>query len=718
MAKSNEKDPDLMKATYYFSGYVKSTSYESIADAMVEVNTGEFNSDKILKKTTTTDKKGYFKIRIPTNARKPRFVLNIWKEGYGLFSQIFFRGKQNGIWLLTKGTIHTIDPSKDNTIRDTPHITKYTGPLSSHIDISKISYRRLLRADKTAAIKKLLQPTPSYLDPQVIHGIRNKGIQVTIKADTLVGRTDGRPPNGDVKVTLATVDILGLDSMPGDFTAAFKDERGNDQIGYMIPYGAASVDVRSLANGEKYQLKTDSKVKIEIPLPKHLEGSKFIPKTIPFLEYNKEKGIWEKIGEGTFNENTQVYTATTTQFSSFNMDILRTDQACLVIDGRGINKDYKLQVDFFYNDRSWTKYRDASANEIYALYGLPPDVEYTLTAYKTDLTIGPLVIDCTTCTPELQNPSFPLNPDPDPNFTFPACHHSLSDDNPVILSAARPDQPTKLCAEYIGCNYIDLYWEGSANDPAEGYIIKVYTYVGDPDPVVYKPSYEDIRLRVEGLNSSTTYYFHIHQYDEYAEEYSKPYPDPDPLAVLTWASQDFYITNEICGQQITQVYFNGGTDNQLLPTEGINHDVQHKFSVCQRPDSIQVKTALIEDPSTIIYSFDFINNSVDSISVMALVKILPGLNWKYTNLLPPFTILKLVFQPDETFSFYDDNIEIDRGTYQEEVQNCDDREIDFAMYFANLTELKVNCTYYHSTDEIEITQLPISPPVNAVFEHD
>ena len=721
MAKSNEKDPDLMKVTYYFSGYVKSTSYKSIADAMVEVNTGEFNSDKILKRTTTTDKKGYFKIGIPTNARKPRFVLNIWKEGYGLFSKIFFRGKQNGIWLLTKGTIHTIDPSKDNTIRDTPHITKYTGPLSSHIDISKISYRRLLRADKTAAIKKLLQPTPSYLDPQIIHGIRNKGIQVTIKADTLVGTTLqlDQPPVGLVNVTLATVDILGPDSMPGDFTAAFKDEKGNDQIGYMIPYGAASVDVRSPANGEKYQLKTDSKVKIEIPLPKHLEGSKSIPKKIPFLEYNKEKGIWEKIGEGIFNENTQAYTATTTKFSSFNMDVLKTEQACLVIDGTGIKKDYRLEVAFEYPPNSGVRTRSKypNANEIYALYNLAPDIEYTLTAFKTELTDPPImiVIDCKTCTPDPQDDLSPNIPDPGCNFTFPACHQP--DSNPVILSAAPPDAPTSLTyAEPIGCNYIDLEWAGTADGPEEGYIIKVYENVGDPEPLsVYTAHHQDTRFRVEGLESDTIYHFHIHQYDEYAEEDSEPLT----LTERTSASQSFSIINAICGQQITQVYFNSGTKAQTLPNGVINYGNTQGFSVCRIPHRIQVKTALNTDPSTIIYSYDFRNNSKNSIYVGSLVKFLFGHDWEAVNI-PygspiSYPARTLVFELEGTFKFYnEDRIVIDCGTYQETDQDCTPGIITFSMSFNNLGVVEY-CNYYPLDNKIILEDFPSSPRVEAEF---
>ena len=705
MTQNNEKDPDLMKVTYYFSGYVKSNSYKSITDGIVEVNMGEFNSDKIFKRTTTTDKNGYFKLGIQTNVMKPRFVLNIWKEGYGLFSQIFFRGKQNGTWLLTKGTIHTIDPRKDNTIRDTPHITKYTGPLSSHIDLSKISYRRLLRADKTAAIKKLLQSTPSYLDPQVIHGIRNKGIQVTIMGDTLVD-SNGQPPAGLVNVTLATVDILGPDSMPGDFTAAFKDEKGNDQIGYMITYGAGSVDV--LANGKKYQLKPGSKAKIEIPLPKHLEGSNSIPKEIPFLEYNKEKGIWEEIGEGTFNENTQVYVATTTQFSSFNMDILKTDQACLVINGIGIKKDYRLEVAFEYPPNSGVRTRNKypNANDIYALYNLAPDIPYTLTAYKTDLTY-PLWIASTVCTPTPQDPA-PNKPVPDQNFTFPVCHHSSSDLNPVILCATPPLPPTEFSAEQIGCNDIDLLWAGSAEGPEEGYKIKVYQNVGDINPLFeYTASYQDIRFRVEGLVPNTTYYIQIHQYDEYAEEDSESCPDC-PLIVTTGDFQTFTITNQICDYKITQVRFNDETEDQSLPPGGLGYTDQQNYSVCKKPNSVQVTAGP--------YSYDFRTNFSDSIIVRELVEILNVGDVWGTNQIPPGTPSTLEFQ-DGSFNLNNDNAN-DRGEYQETGQGCIVGKIYFTMSFEVLEE-DLNCEYLYPTDtdpaKIIILSYPTVPPRRVEF---
>ncbi|MFX1297945.1 MAG: fibronectin type III domain-containing protein [Promethearchaeota archaeon] len=673
---------------------------------MVNVNTVDFNSNEIKRKSTTDDT-GYFKIEIQTNVRKPRFVLNIWKEGYGLFSQIFFRGKQNGIWLLTKGTIHTIDPRKDNTIRDTPHITKFTGPLSRHIDISKISYRRLFRADKIAAIKKLLQPPPSYLDPQVINGIRDKGIQVTIKADTLVDTTNAKPPAGLVNVTLATVDILGPDSMPGDFTAVSR----NGQIGYMITYGAGSVDV--LANGKKYQLKEGSKAKIEIPLPKHLEGSKFIPKTIPFLKYNKKKGIWEEVGEATFNENTQVYTATTTKFSSFNMDILKNDQACLVINGTGIKKDYKLQVDFDYDDRHWTRYKYPNANEIYALYNLPPDTLYTLTAFKTELA-APLMIGIpATCTTQLQVPSSPPEPKSEPDFTFPACNQVPK---PVYLSAARPDPPTSLTADDpIGCNYIDLSWTGNANGPAEGYIIKVYLNAGDPgvNPPwrVYNASDQDNTLRVPELNPTTTYYFHIHQYDEYASEDSEPCPSDTPLAVTTARAETFTITNKICDQEIVHVYFNDEPEEQELPPTGFGYDDSHGYSVCQRPDSVRVETPL--------FSFNFRNISTNSIEVTSLVKILPGNVWK-TNDIPPLTIRKLVFQDEnqKSFIYYDENdVVIDSGTFEEWDQDCTNGIISFRMYFSSPNLADADGTYDSSNNKIIIPQFPQdgAPPVYAEF---
>ncbi|MHA2288190.1 MAG: hypothetical protein ACXABG_05340 [Promethearchaeota archaeon] len=720
-----------MKSIYFFSGYVKSTSYEVITDALVEIYTEKLNPDKKPNGTTTTDKKGYFKIKIETNTRNPRFVLNISQEGYGLFSKVFFRGKQNGIWLLTKGTIHKIDPTKNNTIRDTPQVTKFTGPLSRHIDLSKITSRRLLRADKIKIIENLLQSTQHYLDPNVIKEIQNKGIEVTIMADTLVNLDTGRPPVGPVNVTLATVDILGPDSMPGDYTATFKDKDGNDQIGYMITYGAGSVDV--FANGEEYTLKEGSTAKITIPLPKHLEGSKSIPKTIPFLEYDKEKGIWEAIGEGTFDENTQVYTATSTQFSSFNMDILKTDQACLVIDGTGIKKDYKLQIDFTYNGNSTPRTVYPNANEIYALYNIPPDIEYTLTAFKID-PVEIIEIDSAICTPDQQDPG-PNRPDPGTDFEFPACHHKPSCQKPVELLANPPDHPTALNAEYEGCNYVDLLFTGNAIGEDEGYIIKVYQYEGDPAagnaPLFeYTASYQDVRFRVEGreridgtmegLEPSTDYYIHIHQYDNYASEDSEPWPT-SPLYVRTSDPQTFSIRNEICDQNITRVRFNDRPEDQTLPAGGIGYNSTEPFSICQRPDSIQVETALITDPSTIFYSFDFRNNSVDSITVQALVEILVGNDWKGDNI-PPERSRLLVFQPNGSFILYDGSTtsasQKDNGEYWETGQECGLGIIHFRMKFFVL-ETTLNCEYHYPTDsephKIIILSYPTIPGVDAIF---
>jgi len=377
------------------------------------------------------------------------------------------------------------------------------------------------------------------------------------------------------------------------------------------------------------------------------------------------------------------------------------------------------------NLSNWTRFKYPNANEIYALYNLPSDILYTLTAFKTNLTY-PLVIDSTTCTPTLQDPG-PNRPDPDPNFTFPACHHSSSDPNPVILSADRPDHPTDLIAEQIGCNYIDLLWVGTANGPEEGYIIKVYQNEVDPglgndSLFVYTASHEYVRFRVEGrertdgtmegLDPNTTYYIHIHQYDEYAQEDSEPWPNL-PLAVTTLQAQTFSIINKICDQQITHVYFNDETEEQPIPPTGFDYNDRYDYSVCQRPDSIQVKTPL--------YSFDFRNNSLDLIYVKALVKILPGHDWKSNDIpsddIPPqYLIRTLVFQDDGTFIFYDDaGSEIDRGIYQETNQDCANRIIYFSMTFDNLGQ--ADCRYEYSTNKIIIPNFPSTPPVYAEFKY-
>jgi len=244
--------------------------------------------------------------------------------------------------------------------------------------------------------------------------------------------------------------------------------------------------------------------------------------------------------------------------------------------------------------------------------------------------------------------------------------------------------------------------------------------VGDP-PLPeylpeYTPSYDDIRLRVEGLKSDTIYYFHIYQYDDYAQEDSEPYPTlPDPpLEVRTLESQDFTIINKICDHKITNVYFNDEMEEQPLPTEDFIHDVEYVYEVCQKPDSIQVRTEHINSDPPIIYSYDFRSNIPDSIEVKALVKILHEHDWKSFDI--TVTGNTLVFDSEGNFEFFDEVGEIDNGTFDEDYQDCNRGEIIFEMKFG-LLGVAQNCIYEYSTNKITIPSFPSTgAPAEFVYE--
>jgi len=674
---------------------VKSPSEQPITNADVEINAGEFNSDQIITKITKTNNSGYFFQRVPKNSKKTRFVLNIRKKGYGLFSKIFHTGIQNCDWTLTKGTIYTIDPSKDNTIEDFPMVTKFTGPIIRHVDIDKLPYRSLLKAGKAVLLQNFITNVGNAIDFHKTVGKTLKGIKVTIRADTLEDSQQQPPPAEGVIVTLATVDILGPDSMPGDYTATFQDA-GVDQEGFMITYGTGSVDIS--ANGEQYQLKKGKKADIEIPLPVHLHGSEFIPKTIPFLIYNEKKGIWEKKGEGIYDAARKVYTTTTTHLSSLNMDVTRTDYACIVVDGTAIKRNYRLHVDFWYNDRQWNKTKYANAGEKYTLYALPPNLQnITITAFKTEDYPNQMLDSEIAETLNAQTAGSPLEPVPGTG-NFPECHCL---DNPVMLEPPRPGDPKTFSADpTTGCNFINLNFTGEfiGTTSEKGFKIKRYSDAGCLDfKKEYKASTGEIRRLIPDLEPGTWHYFKLFQFDDYTEELS---PNPLSASGRTTDAPLFTVYNDLC-DPITAISINGG------PNEGglaIRDTME--FRICELP-SVEITTDSAQ------YTIQATTWNLDVTLESTLISILSNDNaeigkiWKNTT---------LGFTPTLTFKspnslVYDNNsdgFEPLIGSYKYNDRNCPNTINFIAQFDGN--DYEGRCVFDGIDSYSVFLEHPIFPP--------
>lgn len=435
------KNPNIVTSVI-FSGYVKSTTNKPIPNAKVEVN----------KESTNTSENGFFRIiKYYTQEQEvpKRFILNINKEGYGPLSKIYRSGIQNRAWFMTKAHTAKINPILANTVVDLRQGAVSRGSLSSQVDWSQFPHRRIpRRVDKkrrfigeaSDALKKALEFAENANQP-------NDGISVMIPANSLVDSNE-KPPNGEILVTLSTVDIYDPDSMPGNYTV----DRGEDRRGYMETYGAGSIKITS--EGKELRLKKGEKAKIRIPINQYqLAHIEKLEPTIPFLQYDEKRGVWEIKGKAWLDNNRKAYVAEIDHFSIFNMDIVFTDPACIVLHS-SLDQDYELEI-IYESDppviKTFTVNREESEHVICRL---PPNQNIILRAYSTG-TCGQLgdfrfpITDAIVVnagnTQQFPDPYCPdpLNPDIINN-----CHGEVTIDSaslgPILLGPA-----TVTCPEII-----------------------------------------------------------------------------------------------------------------------------------------------------------------------------------------------------------------------------------------------------------------------------
>lgn len=432
----------IRKVIVIFSGYVKSTTKKPIPNAKVEVN----------KESTNTSENGFFRIiKYYTQEQEvpKRFILNINKKGYGPLSKIYRSGIQNRTWFMTKAHTEKINPKQANTVVDLRRGAVSRGSLSSQVDWSQFPHRRIPRrvdnkrrfiGEASDVLKKALEFAENANQP-------NDGISVMIPANSLVDSNE-KPPEGEILVTLSTVDIYDPDSMPGNYTV----DRGEDRRGYMETYGAGSIKITS--EGKEISLKKGEKAKIRIPINQyqlaHIEN---LEKTIPFLQYDEKRGVWEIKGKAWLDNNRKAYVAEIDHFSIFNMDIVFTDPACIVLHS-SLNQDYELEIIYGSEPpviKTFTVNMDESEHVICRL---PPKKDIILRAYSTR-TCGhlgdfrfPITDAIVVNAGDIQEEVDPYCPDPlDPNITN-NCHGEVTIDS-TSLGPILSGPATVTCPEII-----------------------------------------------------------------------------------------------------------------------------------------------------------------------------------------------------------------------------------------------------------------------------
>jgi len=383
------------------SGVIYGPDGKPISGAEVDIN----------GHVTRTDDNGHYSIElVGAGANSGRFVMNVRNPGYANFSKVFGDGVEDGIWTLTRASVQSANPAGLITVRDTSAGTNCRLPYSARIDWDAYPDLRVPR--KMSSTGQLVNanvsgPLATAIDYILGGGQCNPGATISIPANTLVNAA-GRPPPGNVDVSLATVNLTTPSAMPGDWQV-----RGQDEIGYMESYGAADIVVE--AGGLPYQPKDGAKATLTIPVAgrdldpvgDETRGSKLpnIPAEVPLLLYDESRGVWEHKGIARRNAQQTAYVAEVDHFSAYNVDVIKTDPACLKIDSQAISGTYSLDIIAPTSGGAPT-YRNQTipngpADQAHAILNLPPNEQIGLIPMRV--------------TP---NPGCPAQPDVEPIGIF------------------------------------------------------------------------------------------------------------------------------------------------------------------------------------------------------------------------------------------------------------------------------------------------------------
>ena len=335
----------------------------------------------------TADTSGAFRLAV---AGAVKYVVNIKKEGYAPYSQVHVSEMLGKEWILSPATIKQVDPRSDIRVIDVSVNGNCQGTTSSRVREAPNAISWNLTPQSLRAIEMISQPR-----------ICGGGVEIEIPANSLVDFR-GESPTGPVNVAVSTVDLFTPESMPGDDTVLLPDYKNDDgmdarsvgerksrperivRMGFMESFGAGSIEVNGVNSA--YQLKKDAQAILTIPIhPVQLRALKEQGKdpdpVIPLLHYDEAAGVWRQEGQAMLNAGKDAYVAKISHFSTFNMDLVKTNQACIEVDSTGItslsSNMYRLEITIPSpsGGSQIVRTKDVTNNPqtIHAIYNLPND---------------------------------------------------------------------------------------------------------------------------------------------------------------------------------------------------------------------------------------------------------------------------------------------------------------------------------------------------------
>ncbi|MBY0434314.1 MAG: hypothetical protein K2U26_09410 [Cyclobacteriaceae bacterium] len=287
-----------------FQGIVVDSKLSSLDSVEVELQ----------GKTVLTDSKGGFSISAASNSAK--YALNFSKKGFGFVSKIYVQsGSGLKITLAkareTKINIRTVEGEVIRIIDTRPEVTS---PPSSTVPLGNPLANVPFVYDASGNLIDFKMPSDLKGNYDGLNNFQQpaRGAIVEIPKNGL--EVNGENPI--VEASIQTIDLYSPDGMPGDNTV----RTSNGCLGYIRSYGAVNFEISQ--KGKPIKLKKGAKARIIVPIDTiSILTKEPLPKTIPFLTYNRNSGIWEQEGTAILDKSKGYYEAWTTHFSTFNMDM-------------------------------------------------------------------------------------------------------------------------------------------------------------------------------------------------------------------------------------------------------------------------------------------------------------------------------------------------------------------------------------------------------------
>ncbi|MGH9972147.1 MAG: Ig-like domain-containing protein [Pyrinomonadaceae bacterium] len=382
-----------------------------------------------------------------------RYVFNIRKTGYALNSQIYDRAVTGGRWILRRGQVVTIDPTRDEVIvhkrgeRDCP------GPDSIRASLGPAK-NSLLNPQWQDGKGRAVDP-PSWWNRKggriVTAGINDRqfegkrqpivigrnlkigrcraGVSVKIPKNSILDAS-GNPANVPFQATLSTVDLLSPQQMPGDDSVLSGTQGGN-----LESFGAGALDFPA-----GFRLKPGATATVTIPVDRSRLGFGALPPTVPYLTYDEKRGLW--IDEGTMTltniAGVQSYVGTAKHFSPFNADNVKNNTAaCVRVFSPTLPGQYDLEVSAPLGGtgapKVLTKPIDNTTSSEHVIYNLPNNTNITLapmTQGANPQLLGFYIVNS-------GNPQNPNNsPDVPPGPPYTSCQNFV-----ILKTGSAPDSP-------------------------------------------------------------------------------------------------------------------------------------------------------------------------------------------------------------------------------------------------------------------------------------